>query len=1181
MTRFLHLVTILLTLSVLQLAPGRLAAADCNGNGVEDAEDLTGGTSDDCNSDGVPDECQNGFVALGGKGDGVSLRSSGRKTVATDLDGDGLADVAVGSLRDNQSLVSIFLNRSSGAISSFEETAEIEVGGDLIALTYGDLDGDGATDLVVAEGATTSEISILWNDGSGSFPAVTTLSVRGVVSGLVVADLDRDGRQDIAASVRSHDVVAILSGRAERRFSAPKLTTVGDQPVALVSADFDGDGHVDLAVANNKSNDISILSRSPNGEFTLLGKLDLEAPPQDLRDADLDGDGRSDLVASSASGVFVLLNEGGDASFRVSTFAQTAKFVRVGDFDGDGDLDVIVNDSSLPTSLPILLNAGDGNFRSAAMVGVPSSARDAWPADLDGDGDTDLAVLTASPEALTILWNGEGESIPVETRSFRLRDGRPPHALVLADLDGDGDLDVATGDGLQLSVTIMTNDGRGSFATKSNRSRGTYINSVASADFDHDGDFDLVLAALKSRRLVVLANTGDAEFPDEETRTYGSGRSPFMVTTGDLDGDSFADIVSANQGDHTITVLLNDGTGRFPHRKDYGNVGTAPDAVAIADLDGDGHRDLAVASGTDGKVAILLNEGDGSFREATPLNALGDSVFVTAGDWNRDGHIDLATANQAQGAIAVFMNRGSGNFDDARLQPLGQIPYSLTTADFNGDGNIDLVTANQLSNTVSVLINRGDGSFFALAHYPTGIDPRIAVVGDVDGDGDVDLVSANHTAENITVVRNGSRPISRASHAERLCTLDDFRQLAIRSGERGFSTKYILPAGPGDDLLPTLFQNSNRHALHHEFLRNTFPDLFPSLSAAELRNLTEIRISRKYFVGSVEFTDLPGRGFATVFTIVTSELRPEALEESEVAWVHAMLSEAFTPTALLYAPDPTGDNPVARERAESWKDASFEIHLDTVRNADYEAYTTGVGYGRIRLLTLDAFREANRSGRFTLQDIVIIAVAPTDIEGVVGGVVTASIQPVTSHVAIRTARRRTPNAYVADALEVFAPYDGALVRLEVRNDGFQIDPATQAEAAEFWDRIRPELPAVPDFDPDYRALDSFEEMDLDNAPERRYGGKASNLARLQTILNGPFEPYRERGFAIPMAYYFDFLDNNLMLSPRVPGKLVSYREHLEELASLRRFQNDSVFRFEALQQFRDYATVAAVIPPCS
>ena len=130
------------------------------------------------------------------------------------------------------------------------------------------------------------------------------------------------------------------------------------------------------------------------------------------------------------------------------------------------------------------------------------------------------------------------------------------------------------------------------------------------------------------------------------------------------------------------------------------------------------------------------------------------------------------------------------------------------------------------------------------------------------------------------------------------------------------------------------------------------------------------------------------------------------------------------------------------------------------------------------MLTLEEFEEANRQGRFTFQDGLVIDTAPPDIEGVVGFVFTGTIQGELAHLPIRTARRGTPNAFVSDLEGKLRPFDGQLVRVEVFPENFFVTPVDVSEAEDFWEQIRRELPGPPAIDVSYSALDDFLQMDL-------------------------------------------------------------------------------------------------------
>ena len=386
-------------------------------------------------------------------------------------------------------------------------------------------------------------------------------------------------------------------------------------------------------------------------------------------------------------------------------------------------------------------------------------------------------------------------------------------------------------------------------------------------------------------------------------------------------------------------------------------------------------------------------------------------------------------------------------------------------------------------------------------------------------------------------------------------------------------TKYLVPAVAEPDcpeLSEPVFQNVRRYRLHYQFLVGEFPECFAGLSNVRYLELVAKRETRQYFAGSLSRL-LTDEGTLFGFSVFTSREDSELLSPAEVGSVHLQLSEVFDlvePGELYYAPDTAAAHAAARE----WQDPGFPVYLGGVTESNYEAYTRAVGYGTVRRMTLAQFEKENDSGRITWQDILVLEKAPSDIEGVVSGVITAEPQGVLSHVAIRSARRGTPNAFLRDALEIFANLEGKLIRLDVRQTEYEAKEAPLDEARKFWEENRPQLSELPTVDGDYENIDSFDEMVLDGdvSPESRYGGKASNLARLQRMLDGPFERYREVGFAIPLYYYFEFIRSNRIESLLERGRFVTYEEYLQELFNLEPFQADPELRFAILADLRNH-----------
>jgi hypothetical protein len=230
------------------------------------------------------------------------------------------------------------------------------------------------------------------------------------------------------------------------------------------------------------------------------------------------------------------------------------------------------------------------------------------------------------------------------------------------------------------------------------------------------------------------------------------------VTAGDFNGDGKLDLVTANSGGSTVSVLLGNGDGTFLAAVNYSVGGSYASSVTSGDFNGDGKRDLAVAwanvSGPLSGVSVLLGNGDGTFQAAVSYSVGPFGYFavsVTTGDFNGDGKLDLVTANRG-GDVSVLLGNGDGTFQAAVHYPAGSGPGSVTSGDFNGDGRLDLAVANQSSNNVSVLLGNGDGTFLPAVSYSVGTSPSSVTSGDFNGDGKPDLVVANLYSHTVSVL---------------------------------------------------------------------------------------------------------------------------------------------------------------------------------------------------------------------------------------------------------------------------------------------------------------------------------------------------------------------------------------------------------------------------------------------
>jgi hypothetical protein len=298
-----------------------------------------------------------------------------------------------------------------------------------------------------------------------------------------------------------------------------------------------------------------------------------------------------------------------------------------------------------------------------------------------------------------------------------------------------------------------------SFAPATNYAVGNNPQSIIAALLDGDGKAGLICANWGNNTLSVLTNNGSGGFGSNSTYTVGSG--PTSVVAADVNGDGNVDLICANSGDNSLSVLTNNRSGTLVTAGTYavGSVGGGAQAVVAADVNGDGKVDLICANFGDDTLSVLTNNGSGGFALVSTLATGYGLLSVTAADVNGDGNVDLITANQGRypdyvGQLSVFTNNGSASFALASSPGVGLGPWSVVAADVNGDGKLDLicVTPGRNSNgTLSVLTNDGSGGFEAAGSYGVPNGAECVIAADVNGDGKVDLISTGDSTLSVFV----------------------------------------------------------------------------------------------------------------------------------------------------------------------------------------------------------------------------------------------------------------------------------------------------------------------------------------------------------------------------------------------------------------------------------------------
>lgn len=246
--------------------------------------------------------------------------------------------------------------------------------------------------------------------------------------------------------------------------------------------------------------------------------------------------------------------------------------------------------------------------------------------------------------------------------------------------------------------------------------------------------------------------------PGVSTNVTTAGIAPTFATLSDLNADSQADLVVANSGSNTVSVLLSNGDGTFHTPATSIAVGTSPLPLVVQDVTGDGNLDIV--SGNTGTVSIVPGNGNGTFGAATNVTGLTHNDAIAVGDFNGDGRQDIVVTNKSSGAAAndrvgILFQNSDGSFT---LAPLGGITHTgldaVAAADLNGDGHPDIAIVDQNDNKVTVIMNNGNGTFAAPVDYNTGSGPTSIVAADFNGDLHIDLVTADSTGGAVSFLAN-------------------------------------------------------------------------------------------------------------------------------------------------------------------------------------------------------------------------------------------------------------------------------------------------------------------------------------------------------------------------------------------------------------------------------------------
>lgn len=372
-------------------------------------------------------------------------------------------------------------------------------------------------------------------------------------------------------------------------------------------------------------------------------------------------------------------------------------------------------------------------------------------ADLDGDGDLDLVTanfdLAGNPavDGLEVLRNEGGGGF---TSLQLLTACGAPFAVGLADLDADGFTDLYGSCRLSGRLLAWFGDGSGSFpqAPDAVVDPGLGAGAVLEVvEFDADGDdlLDLVATDIQSGLLFLTRALPGRSFaaPEQISLAAFPGARPTGLGAGDLDGDGDVDLVACDFRGGRLLLLSNDGAGHFTASSSP-STRAEPLDVEVVDRDGDGDLDLLVGHFSGAAALVFDGDGAGGFAAPLELIASGPVLGVSLVDFDRDGVLDLLSAAFQDSAAEIRRGLPGGGYSEPVAYAVGFHPRRVRGADLDGDGQPELLSANFEDPSISLVVRDSEGAVDAPRCFEIGRFPFYVAVEDFDGQPGYEVASS-------------------------------------------------------------------------------------------------------------------------------------------------------------------------------------------------------------------------------------------------------------------------------------------------------------------------------------------------------------------------------------------------------------------------------------------------------
>ncbi|AFL80955.1 hypothetical protein Aeqsu_1464 [Aequorivita sublithincola DSM 14238] len=674
-----------------------------------------------------------------------------RAAFAADLDGDGHLDLVSASEYDSK--VAWYKNDGAGNLGA-QQIISLDVISPFNASAV-DFDNDGNIDILVSS-AEKGKIFWFKNDGSANFgsPRLITNSVNGI-SNSIATDIDGDGDMDVlATSADTNKIIWFENTNGQGNFGPENLISNNvDRAIHIAVSDLDGDGDLDI-ISSTLYGPKTVWFENLNGQGNY-------GPEQLIDDArfnvyalygfDVDADGDNDIVTNKDGELIYYENLNGQGNFSTAQtlIADNVSYFQFKDFDQDADLDILAQVNGDIVWYENLNGLGD--FGNKQILKATERITILNFADINGNGGLDIITGNIYQDKVAWTPNNGQNSYVVEIVLSIIDGAQGSYSVQAADIDGDGNIDAISANADAETITWYKNtDGQGNFGpTRIVAENLNYVQSVFVADLDGDGDMD-VLSATNENNLATWFKNIDGQGNFIQQPPFASDfQDPSFVTSDDLDADGDKDV---------IVFDFNLGLTWFENLNGLGNFGQAQiidgfigysESIHTVDIDGDGDKDIITAIYSQDKMFAWYEnlDGQGNFgpKKIIEDNILG-AIEIYYSDLDGDGDIDILGSITREGMVVWYENiNGTGTFGPRKIiaNPSPTTPEGIRTIDADQDGDLDVFVADYTADTVSWYENMdGQGNFGPQHIIDTNINGVLSLdTADFNNNGKMDLLA--------------------------------------------------------------------------------------------------------------------------------------------------------------------------------------------------------------------------------------------------------------------------------------------------------------------------------------------------------------------------------------------------------------------------------------------------------